>query len=79
MALLPVPLTSCYSAHPQASKLWVLPGVHVKARAHSSTPGVLWDGKLNDASLPYCQETAEEAVILAGMAGITDRNTHVKK
>lgn len=69
-----------FSTSTNTSKVWVFPGCpwH-KARAHSSTVGVLWDGKLNDASLPHHQETAEEAVLLAGVEGIADRNTHVSK
>lgn len=38
-----------------------------KARAQSSPQGMLWDGKLENASLPHCQVTAEETVFLVGM------------
>ena len=50
-----------------------------KARARSFPPGVLWDGKLKDASLPHRQVTVEEAVLLAGVEGQTDRNTRANK
>lgn len=40
-----------------------------KARAHFSPQGMLWDGKLENASLPHYQVTAEETVFLVDMEG----------
>lgn len=79
ISLLPVPYASCYSAHPQTSKLWVLPGCPCQSKGIPLNIRCALGWETEWCFIAHCQETAEEAVLLEGMVGIIDRNTHVSK